>query len=289
MIGWRVGIVAVLLGMATVTYAQPSKFTPPRLLKAELPPMPPPTIAGAGEVLIEAIVDRTGALGRPVILRGTPPYTQMVFDAMSTFRFEPARMAGPDGVEAAIDMPITIAGLFRPPVLSNTPTIGESPKDWSRPSGDAAYPISMEMPNYPPQVRDDGVVLLEVALNGAGGVTETRGVVSIGGFESASREALTKWRFTGAQYRARPVPTTAYVLFGFRTPTFLRPEQQPKVPPTSEPPFPPAFPPPPLPDFKPPPPADFKPPPAPDFGPPPPADYTPPPPPDFRPPPPPTP
>jgi hypothetical protein len=289
MIGSRVALATLVLGVAAATYAQSPKFTPPRLLKAELPPMPPPTIAGAGEVLIEAIVDRTGALGRPVILRGTPPYTQMVFDAMSTFRFEPARMAGPDGVEAAIEMPITIAGLFRPPVSSNTPTIGESPKDWSRPSGDAAYPISMEMPNYPPQLRDGGVVLLEVALNGAGGVTETRGVASVGGFESASREALTKWRFTGASYRARPVPTTAYVLFGFRTPTFLRPGQEPQMPPTSVPPFPPAFPSPPPPDFKPPPLADFKPPPPPDFKPPPPADYSPPPPPDFRPPPPPKP
>jgi hypothetical protein len=272
---------ALVVSMAGATYAQSPRFTPPRLLRAELPPMPPSAIAGAGEVLIEAIVDRTGALGRPVILRGTPPYTQTMFDAISTFRFEPARMAGPDGVEAAVEMSITIAGLFRPPVLSNTPTIGESPKDWSRPSGDAAYPISMEMPNYPPQVRDGGVVLLEVALNGAGGVTETRGIVSIGGFESASREALMKWRFTGAQYRARPVPTTAYVLFGFRAPTFLRPGQRPQVPPTAEPPYPPAFPSPPAPDFKAPPPPDFKPPP--------PADYTPPPPPDFRPPPPPKP
>ena len=77
------------------------------------------------------------------------------------------------------------------------------------------------MPNYPPQARDGGVVLFEVALNEAGGVTDTRGVVSTGGFESASREALAKWRFRGGSYRARPVPTTAYVLFGFRPPVGL--------------------------------------------------------------------
>src|SRR5688572_30288845 len=245
-------VAALCVGFAGSTTAQSLKFTPPRLLKAELRPMPLPTAAGGGEVLIEAIVDRNGALGRPVILRGTPPYTQMVFDAMSTFRFEPARTTGPDGVEAAIDMPITIAGLFRPPVLANTPTIGESPKDWSRPSGDAAYPISMEMPNYPPQARDGGGVLLEVSLNGAGNVTDTRGVVSIGGFDSASREAITKWRFTSASYRARPVPTTAYVLFGFRSPTFLPPGQTPQMPPVAQPPYPP--------DFKPPPAANYPPP-----------------------------
>ena len=279
MIRARVALATLALSVAAAGYAQSQKFTPPRLLKAELRPMPLPTIAGGGEVLIEAIVDRNGGLGRPVILRGTPPYTQMVFDAMSTFRFEPARTTGPDGVETAIDMPITIVGVFRPPVLANTPTIGESPKDWSRPSGDAAYPISMEMPNYPPQVRDGGSVLLEVSLNGAGGVTDARGVVSIGGFESASLEALTKWRFTSASYRARPVPTTAYVLFGFRSPTFLAPGQTPQMPPIAKPPYPP--------DFKPLPPANYPPPPPADFKPPPPASYPPPPPPDFRPPPPP--
>jgi hypothetical protein len=268
-------VAALAVSFAGATDAQSLKFTPPRLLKAELPPMPLPTIAGAGEVLIEAIVDRNGALGRPVILRGTPPYTQMLFEAMATFRFEPARTTGVDGVETAIDMPITIAGIFRPPVLANTPTIGELPKDWSKPSGDAAYPISMEMPNYPPQVRDGGSVLLEVSLNGAGGVTDTRGVISIGGFESASREALTKWRFTSASYRARPVPTTAYVLFGFRPPTFLPPGQTPQMPPIAEPPFPP--------DSRPSPPANYPPPPPADFKPPPPANYPPPPPPDFRP------
>jgi len=272
-------VAALAVGFAGATDAQSIKFTPPRLLAAELHPVPLPTVAGAGEVLIEAIVDRNGNLGRPVILRGTPPYTQMVFDAMSTFRFEPARTTGPDGVETAIEMPVTIAGLFRPPVLANTPTIGESPKDWSRPSGDAAYPISMEMPNYPPQVRESGGVLVEVSLNGTGGITGTRGVVSIGGFESASHEALTKWRFTSASYRAQPVPTTAYVLFGFRSPTFLPPGETPQMPPIAQPPYPP--------DFKPPPPANYPPPPPADFKPPPPASYPPPPPPDFRPPPPP--
>ncbi len=126
--------------------------------------------------------------------------------------------------------------VYRPPVLTNTPTIGEPPKDWSRPSSDVAYPISTEMPNYPPQARDGGVVLLEVPLNEAGGVTETRGIASTGGFESASREALAKWRFKGASYRARPVPSTAYVLFGFRPP-LSSPGQRAMPPTAAVPPF----------------------------------------------------
>src|SRR5918993_1261592 len=76
---------------ATSVLAQPGKFTPPRLLKAELSALPSPMVVGGGEVLVEAIVDRAGRLTRPIVLRGTPPYTQLVLDAIAMWRFEPAR------------------------------------------------------------------------------------------------------------------------------------------------------------------------------------------------------
>lgn len=228
----RTCAVAATLALSVVaaTSAQSMKFTPPRLLKAELPPLPAPTIAGGGEVIIEAIVDQTGRAGRPVVLRGTPPYTQMVLDAMALWRFEPAHTVTAEGTKTAVDMPIAIAAVYRPPVLMNTPTIGEPPRDWSKPSTDLAYPLSLEMPNYPPHARDGGVVLLEVALDETGVVRDTRGVASTGGFESTAREALAKWRFKGGAYRARPVSTTAYVLFGFRPPV-VSSAQPPKMPP----------------------------------------------------------
>jgi hypothetical protein len=220
---------ALAVGVAGSTYAQALKFTPPRLLKADLPPLPPPTIVGGGEVVIEAIVDRAGFAGRPIVVRSTPPYTQMVLDAMTTWRFEPARATTPDGKESAVEMPVAIAAIFRPPVLLNTPTIGEPAKDWSKPSADVAVPVALVMPNYPPNARDGGVVLLEVALNESGAMTDARGVASTGGFESASREALAQWQFRGGSYRARAVPATAYVLFGFRAPVSFR--QVPHPPP----------------------------------------------------------
>lgn len=244
----RTCAVAAMLTLSVVAAmsAQSMKFFPPRLLKAELPPLPAPTIAGGGEVLVEAIVDQTGRAGRPVILRGTAPYTQMVLDAVALWRFEPAHIVAPDGSKTTVDMPIAIAAIYRPPVLVNAPTIGEPARDWSKPSTDLAYPLSLDMPNYPPQARDGGVVLLEVALDETGVVKATRGVASTGGFESAAREALATWRFKGGAYRARPVATTAYVLFGFRAPVVSSPGQSPKMPPTSKPPF--------VPDFTPPPP-----------------------------------
>jgi len=248
MIRARVAVATLALSVATAAFAQSLKFTPPRLLKAQLPALPAPTVVGGGEVLIEATVGRDGALNRPIILRGTPPYTQMVLDAIATWRFRPAGVVGLDGVETTVEMPISIGAVYRPPILMNAPTIGEPSREWSRPSSDVAYPLSTEMPNYPPQARDEGVVLFEVALNEAGTMTDARGVASTGGFESASRDALSKWRFRAGSYRARPVPSTAYALFGFRSPVVSSsPGQLPIVPPTSKPPFPPDFTPPPPP------------------------------------------
>jgi Gram-negative bacterial TonB protein C-terminal len=229
MMSTRGAAAALTLGVAAATYAQSLKFTPPRLLKAEVSALPAPTVVGGGEVLIEATVDRAGTVTRPIVLRGTPPYTQMVLDAVATWRFDPARASGPDGRESAVDVPVAIAAVYRPPILLNAPTLGEPPKDWSKPSGDVAYPLSMTMPNYPPPARDGGVTLLEVTLNEAGAITDARVIGSAGGFESASREALAKWRFKGGSYRARPVPATAYVLFGFSPPIGLAPP--PPIPP----------------------------------------------------------
>ena len=261
-----VAVAALALCVATTGYAQSEKFIPARLLKAELATLPVTTTAGGGEVLIEAIVDRSGVLTRPIILRGTPPYTQLVFDAIAKWRFTPARTVGLDGVERTVEMPVSIGAAYRAPILLNGPTLGETPKEWSRPSVDVAYPLATAMPNYPPGARDGGVVLLEVMVNEAGVVTETRSVASKGGYESVSRDALASWRFRGASHRARPVPSTAYVLFGFREPVapvmFVPEPSRPPYPPDytpkspAKPPFEPGYTPKAA-DYAPPKPADF--------------------------------
>ena len=220
-------VTAAALALTVVVSAQGlqrPRFIPPRLKTSELPPLPPlpaPTVSGGGEVLIEALVDRRGLVLRPAIVRATPPYTQFVLDAMARWQFEPARDIDYKGLETVVDMPITVVALYRPPTLMNAPTVGEAARDWSKPSGDAPYPIATALPNYPPQALVGGVVLFEVSLNEVGAVTDARAIGSVKGFESASREALASWRFRGGLYRARPVPSTVYVLFGYRPPVGL--------------------------------------------------------------------
>ena len=223
------------LALAAVVSAQglqKPRFVPPRLKSAELPPLPAPNVAGGGEVLIEAMVDRRGSLIRPGILRSTPPYTQFVLDSMARWQFDPARDTDYKGVETTVEMHVTVLAIYRPPVLVNAPTIGEPPKDLMKPSGDVALATSTTAPLYPPNARDGGVVLYEVTLDEAGRVTQTRDVATIGGFDSAARSALAQFQFRPGTYRARPVPTTTYVLFGFRVPVGLAPSPLPVPVPT---------------------------------------------------------
>src|SRR5207253_7890731 len=71
---------ALAIALSAVLSAQQPSYTPPHLVRGDLPSLPPPTVVGGGEVLIEATVDQTGALTRPVVLRTTPPYTNIVLE-----------------------------------------------------------------------------------------------------------------------------------------------------------------------------------------------------------------
>jgi hypothetical protein len=144
-----------------------------------------------------------------------------VLDAIARWRFDPARDIDYKGSETTVDVPVTVLAIYRPPILMNAPTVGEPPRDWSKPSGDAPYPVATVMPNYPPNARDGGVVLFELSLDETGEVQNIRAIGSASGFESASREALAGFRFKGGLYRARPVPSRVYVMFGFRPPVGL--------------------------------------------------------------------
>jgi TonB family protein len=201
-------------------------FTPPRLISGPPPALPPPTVVAGGEVIIEATVEKDGSLTHPVVLRSTPPYTQMVLDAIGGWHFRPARVPDANGNDQTVASKVLIAAVYRAPALFNGPMAGSPPVDVVRPSGEAPYPVAMTQPAYPPQARTGGVVVMEVSLDEAGTPKIVRTVRSDPGFESAARDALSRWQFRGASLRSKPVPSTAYVIFGFVSPIVNGPANQ---------------------------------------------------------------
>lgn len=224
------GLALMVPACGVLVSAQAGKFTPPRLVRVQMPPVPEPRIVGGGEVLLEFIIDQRGFPTRPGIVRSTPPFTQMMLDAVSRWHFEPAKVADERGIEQPVDAAISVAAAFRPPTMVNGPVLGEAPKDLMKPSGEASYPLSIPMPDFPPQALDGSVVLYELSLDANGRLTNSRNVAVAPGYEGVTRSALSTMVFRGALYRTRPVPSSAYVVFGFRSPV------TPGVPGCSQPP-----------------------------------------------------
>jgi TonB family protein len=198
---------------------QAFKFIPPRISNIVMPTDPPMTVVGGGEVLIEAIVNQSGVLTRPVLLRSTPPYAQFMLEAVARWRFLPARASSPDAPEAPVDAPVLIAAVYRPPTFYNGPTLGEAPKDLAVPSVGVAVPAALIPPPFPPKAANAvtvSTVLFEVSLDPTGRMTDARIIATDPAFESAARDTLAQWRFSPALFRGRPVGATTYVLFGFR-------------------------------------------------------------------------
>jgi TonB-like protein len=211
-------VMASVVALSAVVSAQQPSYTPPRLVRGDLPGLPPATVVGGGEVLIEATVDQNGALTHPIVLRSTPPFSNIVLDAVSRWRFAPARATTPDGKETAVDSTVLIAAIYRPPTLMNGPTLGDRPRDLADASSSSPYPVSTVAPSYPPQARSGSVVLYELSLDENGQMKNMRGIGSDSGFDAAAKDALIQWKFRGASVRGRPVPSLAYVIFGFSEP-----------------------------------------------------------------------
>ena len=210
-------LAATLVLSAALSAQNTLTYTPPRLLSGDASGLPPANVVGGGEVLIQGTVDKRGAFTGPVILRSTPPYTNLVLDAIGGWKFSPARGMTPDSGVAVVDAAVLIAAVYRPPTL-NGPTLGEVPRDIGTPTADAPYAVSTASPSYPPTAVSGAVVLFAVSLDEAGHITGATTVGPSSGFDAAARDALIQWKFRGGSYRGRPVPSTAYVMFGFSSP-----------------------------------------------------------------------
>ena len=174
--------------------------------------MQPPQVPGGGEVLLEVTVSEDGKVLKGRTLRSTPPFTDLLVDAVRLWRFHPAEDRG-DEVESGV----LVAGLFRPPTLSG-PTVGEEPKDVTPPSDSIPMPYEAVLPVYPPGALADGVVLVEIIVERDGTVEAVRVLRSSAAFDQAATDAALQWKFRPARRDGTPVPSFAYIVFGFRQP-----------------------------------------------------------------------
>lgn len=202
-------------------------FHPVQFRSGGVPRLPQEAVGG-GEVFLEVMVDRAGRVTGIRPLRTTPPYTDLVIDAVRDWRFTPATdMRDAQGRpeqprRTPVASTVLVAGAFRPPALRG-PTLGGRPETVAPPLPETVFPLSTKMPTYPPAARFGGVVLLEALIDRDGALAGVKTVIPAPPFDDAARSALHGWRFRPARREGTAVSTAAYVLFGFRAPVVLGP------------------------------------------------------------------
>src|SRR4249920_1175426 len=88
-----IGAIALaLIAAAHVALTAAPVFHPAKYLDGTLPALPPTTVVGGGEVMLEVDVTSGGAVRGVRTLRTTPPYTDALIAATKTWRFSPAEI-----------------------------------------------------------------------------------------------------------------------------------------------------------------------------------------------------
>ena len=214
-------IVACALG---VVLSAQEAFSPARYRSGTVPPLPAMALGG-GQLFLELAVSGNGGVTKVTPLRTTPPFTDLVVDAVRDWQFRPAEervepQPGGAGVPEArtpVASTVLVAAVFRPPSL-NAPTLGEAARDIATASDETAFPLTTTVPLFPPSALSSGVVLLEGRVDPSGALTDVVTIRSAPPFDDAARAAVRQWSFRPARVRGRAVSTFAYILFGFPVP-----------------------------------------------------------------------
>jgi TonB family protein len=218
--------VLVAICVVAVAVSAQETFSPAQLQTGTVPSLPALAVGG-GQVLLEVSVDTDGRVSDIRPLRTTPPFTEMLTEAVRGWRFRPAEdvdSTRPGDTRSSPPAPVAskvlVAGVFRPPAL-NMPTLGEAPKEGAPASDDTAFPLTISPPAFPPQAVRGGVVLLEARVDRSGEVGAVKVLRAAAPFDNAARQELSDWIFRPARIHGAYAPTWVYVVMGFAAPTSM--------------------------------------------------------------------
>jgi protein TonB len=210
----RAAIVAAISLFTVTLSAQQPSYVPAQLQVAAVPPLPVLAVGG-GEVLLEVSVGIDGAVTDVKPLRTTPPFTEMLTQAVRGWRFSPAQYSS-----RAVESKVLVAGLFRPPALAG-PTLGQPPTPVAPASEDVPQALRMVPPDFPAEALRGDVVLLETRVDEGGAAQDIDVLRSAAPFDDYAVEALNDWAFRPARIRGTETSTLVYVVMGFPAPVSL--------------------------------------------------------------------
>jgi outer membrane biosynthesis protein TonB len=176
-----------------------------------------PPALGGGEVVLEVSIDSRGAVAQVERVRVTPPYADLVVDAVAEWRFEPATVML-EGRATSVAASVLVVAVFRPASFYSGPVPGVASQVLAASSARVPHVKSIVMPAYPPTATGDGIVLVEIELSRRAEPRNYRIVGPASGFDGAALDAVRAWRFGAPQTPDVPDPLFVYAMVGFRAP-----------------------------------------------------------------------
>jgi TonB family protein len=222
--GCLIAAAVVLLSLGSRGAPLPDEILPARLVTGSVTPLPAMMLGGA-EVFVELSVDMGGRVTGATTLRATPPLTALLNEAVRGWRFTPSQRRGQYKTEELARKPysfernskVLVGAIYRPPSVL-VPTFGSVPTDAATPDPETPFPVRVETPSFPLAAFAGGVVLVEIALDGAGNVGETRVLESAPPFDALALDAARHCRFRPSVVENLPTRAYVYLLFGFPLP-----------------------------------------------------------------------
>jgi TonB family protein len=186
---------------------------------------------GGGQVFIELTVGVDGRVTKITPLQTTPPFTDLLVNAVSNWSFLPAEKTTEPKPDEPVDQnsptrvesKVLVAGQFRAPSLYGGTTLGELPRRVSAPSLEGLLPVATIEPPHAFSAVSAGVVLVEAEVDSGGAVTQAKLLRAAPPYDTLALEAARQWKFRPAQVDGRPVKTFAYLVFGFPVPIVAGP------------------------------------------------------------------
>src|SRR6202453_1356771 len=193
-------------------------------------PYPQESLAG-GEVLLDALVARTGTISDIRGVSGQAPFLAAALGAVHSLTFIPAHFAG-HATEARVAIVFQFPNPYIPPRTATThyykdACVGKSPAatDAVAPRNDelrAARATETMSPQYPAAANSmGGSVILRESVDASGRVAAVDTVLNDGPLTASVEAAAQKWIFAPAQKSGSAIDSTAIISVTFREPLII--------------------------------------------------------------------
>jgi TonB family protein len=213
----KIALIVVILVSSIPASAQ-KLFSPPEILTAGDVQSPINSIA-SGIVILDVSLNSGGEITKIDIPRPIASLASIAKSAARSWKFKPASSEG-----AACPGVLRVAFAFRPRAIYVTPPafVPLSVPEGGSPDKQAGYIppgiTAVAYPTYPINAANVGAVVVHVALDAEGKVSDVAAVRPFNPFTRFALEAARAWSFRPATLDGTPLPSAVVIVFVFTPP-----------------------------------------------------------------------